>query len=128
MKKCCRCHEIKPISSFSRKKSSKDGHRNICRSCHTNYTRESRRKKKQFALELLGNVCVDCGLSSKEHDYGLFDFHHTDPSIKGGEIAGKFQDSKSTDIEDELKKCVILCKSCHAKRHRDYERGLRPTL
>lgn len=40
-KKCNTCHQEKPLEAFYRKASSKDGHRNICKTCE-----ESSRPKK----------------------------------------------------------------------------------
>jgi len=56
-KKCPRCGEIKPLSSFNKDKAQKDGHRNICKICQrlhhkeyyqNNRGRESQRRKKYY--------------------------------------------------------------------------------
>jgi hypothetical protein len=65
--------------------------------------------------------CSRCGWN--DHSSHLH-FHHTDPETKSFEIGG----SKSTValhlLIEEMKKCVILCGSCHTK----ISSGPRPPL
>lgn len=57
------------------------------------------------------NGCEDCGT----HE-GLLDHHHVDPATKSHNISDMYNYSLDA-LEDELEKCVILCRSCHKKRH-----------
>lgn len=43
-KKCLKCREIKPIESFSRKKSTRDGRQDDCKTCVSTYLRSWREK------------------------------------------------------------------------------------
>lgn len=82
--------------------------------------RDASREKdaKEFAgftewLQILRTVngCEDCGA----HE-GRLDHHHVDPETKMHNISGMY--ARSLDaLEDELERCVVLCRSCHMKRH-----------
>lgn len=46
------------------------------------------------------------------------DAHHVDPSAKKFEIANMVRTrGKLSEVPDELRKCVCLCKNCHTKLH-----------
>jgi predicted HNH restriction endonuclease len=77
-----------------------------------------RRVLRERAVALLGGKCQICGY---DRCPAAMDFHHLDPSEKD------FSISESTDwdnIERELKKCVLLCATCHREVHD----GLHPTF
>jgi hypothetical protein len=73
--------------------------------------------KKIIGINIIGGKCLDCG----ENDYKILDFHHegdkenTICRMMSGGVTWK-------DIETEIKKCILLCKNCHQKRHIDIER------
>jgi predicted HNH restriction endonuclease len=47
-----------------------------------------------------------------------FDFHHPDPTIKEyGGVAGLMSWSNTTKLKQEVAKCILLCKNCHAIEH-----------
>ena len=55
MKKCCRCRVEKPLESFVKNKTSKDGHKGYCLDCHRQRTQEWRdnnQKKNQDAQRI----------------------------------------------------------------------------
>jgi hypothetical protein len=83
-----------------------------------------------FSLEYKGGECCDCGKSlSFNENKGHYNFHHVDPSTKVSRINQMFKDKVSyTRLIEELDKCVLLCKPCHIKRHKDFNNGLRETL
>lgn len=66
---------------------------------------------KEQAVAFLGGKCRGCGYD--RHSSG-FDFHHQDPRQKDFEISSK---ASWEAIEPELRKCVLLCKTCHAETH-----------
>lgn len=130
-KRCYVCGETKSISLFSttsRKKAGKDGYRGECKSCFAKYKRELRNRKRVEALIKMGGECVDCGLKYDGTNSHKFDFHHTDPSKKEGNISRELADATEETRLKELDKCVLLCKPCHNKRHSDFKKGLRDTL
>ena len=57
-KRCCHCHEIKPISNFSKNNQNKDGYQARCKSCALEYQKErsekAKEKRKKRQEELFG--------------------------------------------------------------------------
>ena len=58
--------------------------------------------------------CQICGYNKCGR---ALDFHHKDPSQKLRRIERKHLKSRSKLILAELKKCLLLCKNCHAELH-----------
>lgn len=80
--------------------------------------------KKKLAAEILGNKCCDCGTT----DQFSFDFHH-DGDDKENTICDMMSGGFPwEEIEVEIKKCVLLCRNCHQKRHIDIDRVNRLSL
>lgn len=50
VKKCRVCNEIKPLSDFHKSRRYKDGHRNICKTCRSNYDKKWREENKERHL------------------------------------------------------------------------------
>lgn len=72
-----------------------------------------------------GTVCADCG-TDYSADLSKLAFHHLDKTTKqfsiGGHTAGKNTGAhgafrSAAAIRGEMAKCVLLCASCHSKRH-----------
>ena len=143
---CYVCKENKSTDDFYKNPKSKDGLANICKQCHKErmHTRslikkddiqiyhkkyamkhkEDRKQKTQewrLKIQGLKTPCIKCG----EDRACVIEFHHINPKDKLINI-GKINPQKSFDIvEDEVKKCVCLCKNCHFEFHTIY--GLKPT-
>lgn len=94
--------------------------------------RERNKRKRQEALDFLGNKCVVCG--SVEN----LEFDHIDPKTKTTEVQWLLTSNKDTLLA-ELKKCQLLCSSCHLEKTRAakvaayhglarYKRGCRCTI
>jgi NAD-dependent dihydropyrimidine dehydrogenase PreA subunit len=79
------------------------------------WQRKKGRQNKLKAIEYLGGHCADC---KNEFPYYVYDFHHTDPTIKDFEIS-HIMGRKWENIVPELNKCVLLCANCH--RIREYK-------
>ena len=77
-----------------------------CASCHVN---NRRLEVKKRAVEALGGKCIMCGY---EKSIYALDFHHIDPSTKSFNISGNHARTWKR-IEEEIKKCVLLCANCH---------------
>lgn len=76
-----------------------------------------RRALKLKAIQLYGSKCQICGYDKHP---GVLDFHHIDPTTKSfGISAGGFSRSW-VSIENEVKKCILVCANCH----REIELGL----
>ena len=129
MKQCPKCKLTKSLSEFNKNSSSKDGLQRLCRICVAEQSKKSydkipdnykNRIKKQVQKTIdyvdeyrKHNPCTKCG----ENRYWLLDFHHTDPSVKEENIGALKRTGSFKKLQTEIKKCIILCKNCHADFH-----------
>jgi hypothetical protein len=59
--------------------------------------------------------CITCG----ENDSVCLDFHHKNSKEKESSIANMVSEGYSmASIIEEINKCIVLCRNCHAKAHR----------
>ena len=65
-----------------------------------------------MAVEYKGGKCRICGYDKCA---GALDFHHKNPLEKDFTISGNA--GKWDNIKEELDKCEMLCKNCHAEQH-----------
>ena len=76
-------------------------------------------KKKEFRAQWIKHKatlsCTKCGFS---HPAAL-DFHHEDPSKKEANINRLLSNGQFKKLEEELKKCVVLCANCHRIHHHE---------
>lgn len=101
----------------------------LCGNCHSKHHRGNGgpskwKTNKKIFLEFKGvNGCEKCGY--KECNESL-NFHHLNRNEKDfmlGNINIKFEsvDDLTNKIENELNKCIVLCKNCHMIEHTDYK-------
>lgn len=59
--------------------------------------------------------CKDCGESHKS----CLEFHHTDPGEKMLSVSRMAVTAEYgiDDLKNEVSKCDLICRNCHAKRH-----------
>lgn len=129
-KKCFKCGVCKDASDFARHSKTKDGLQRQCRECQKAYRRSHYLKNKDkykdkanryrsefrkwFNSEIKAKLnCQDCS----DTRWWVLDFHHTDPSTKEIEISSLVSKCSKSWLMQELKKCVVLCASCHRHRH-----------
>ena len=131
MKKCSICKQLFDLSSFNKKKSSKDGLQTACRQCNREKSRryyaENKNLHKQKVFEynkkykleakkfiynfLLENPCIECG----ESDPCALDFDHI--SDKEINISSAVTRGWSIErISKEIEKCIVRCANCHRKK------------
>ena len=87
---------------------------------HKAYQREYKRKLRLKRKERLDDIksssgCQSCGV----HDHpSCMDFHHENEEEKEINLSG-FEMYSLTEkrLQEELDKCIVLCKSCHHKYH-----------
>lgn len=77
------------------------------------YQQQLRYKYKARAVKMLGGKCVDC---EGVYHPAAFDFHHKDASDKYMNVASLLNRGWPK-IEEEVKKCELLCSNCHRVRH-----------
>lgn len=76
------------------------------------YYRQRYHKIRMNLIQQLGGRCVICGSTEN------LEFDHTQKEAKGFDIAPNITAGKDA-IQEELKKCRLLCHSCHLKKTRD---------
>lgn len=102
------------------------------RNRHKAHVAASDRRRKERGKETLDEIrasgCIECGATPDER---VLHFHHRDPSTKQFEIAN-WADHGEQALQDELKKCDVLCVECHREKHKApcgtrsaYKRGCR---
>ncbi len=67
-------------------------------------------KKRAYYIDALGGVCKHCNSTDK------LQFDHIDRESKLFDISGWHFDKQKQHIEDEVKKCQLLCPPCHARK------------
>lgn len=135
-KQCSKCGKVKSLNEFRKQSRNKDWYNNICKDCckiadKLYYKNKDRKRVNDNAKSLRSsrrmlindikkhNTCSCCG----NDDARALDLHHIIPSEKTIAISDAL--SKWYWLEailDEVKKCCVLCKNCHAIYHSyDYE-------
>lgn len=69
-----------------------------------------RRKLIEHMKLIKNNPCTDCGI---KYPYYVMHFDHLDKKTK---IAGIAQLQSIARINEEVKKCELVCANCHAER------------
>ena len=77
------------------------------------WDKKDRRDKKEKAVEILGGKCEICRY---DKCIAAMDFHHRNPEEKDISIKDIINCSWKK-IEEELKKCILLCANCHRETH-----------
>lgn len=81
-----------------------------CSSCRSKH---NRKKQKQKAVDYLGGKCEKCGYNKC---LDSLCFHHKDPTKKEFTVS-MFWLRSWKKIEEEIKKCQLLCANCHSEVH-----------
>ena len=70
--------------------------------------------KQWFMEQKSKSPCVHCG----ETDVSLLTYHHRDPRLKEYDIANLISRGVSIKkLAQEMKKCNVLCVTCHRRVH-----------
>lgn len=134
---CPWCKAEKSIDQYYKNKLRVDGLTNYCKDCFKSTSKERRMRtgdsknkldrdiKKLSLINTLGGACTNCGLTpSDDWPLACFDFHHRENKT---ESLGKLLQLKSGDAfaraSEEIKKCIVLCRNCHAKHHSNESRS-----
>ena len=118
VKICRTCGQEKPRSEFpsSGKYTRNDGTslsavKPDCRSCHS--TRQRNGQIARFAEIGVVWKCVRCGY---DRCVAAIDFHHTNPADKDFNVGSRQCISKAR-LSEEVSKCIVICRNCHAELH-----------
>ena len=130
-KRCGTCREVKLLCDFNRKTSRTDGRQEVCRECnrassrdyyernrehHVAAIRERTNAQKRVSIAFIRDFlrhhpCVDCGQS----DLRVLDFDHRPGSMKRDGVMQLVRNGFSiTRIAEEVAKCDVRCRNCHA--------------
>lgn len=111
-KTCSKCGEEKLSEEFHWKRT-ENRPNSWCKKCV--YARQRRRwiDRKIKAAKLFGGKCVKCGY---DRNLAALDFHHLDPTTKKYQWT-KLRERPWEEVVDELKKCTLVCRNCHAELH-----------
>lgn len=132
-KTCSRCSGEKLLTDFRRDRAQTSGYQSWCKVCaraqHKSAYMERYGDKARAAARLRGastrqfivdykntHPCIICG----EDNRVCLDFHHLDPTQKDFNLSAATTSTRSIEsIQEEIDKCVVLCKNCHMKVHND---------
>ena len=78
------------------------------------WQQKARYERKRKLVDMLGGCCSKCGYKKCIQ---ALDFHHKDSKNKSFSISEKGLCRKWQDLVDEVKKCIVLCRNCHAEEH-----------
>ena len=129
MKNCTKCNQLKELTEFYKSSRMKDGLQSSCKVCNDAFTKASRAAKpdkyRERRKELRGEyreVFVEWKKQQKcllcvEDEVSCLDLHHLDPSEKEIAVSTASSVWTWTKLQTEIKKCVVLCRNCHAKVH-----------
>lgn len=82
--------------------------------CNNKYqVTKKRRNLKATLVEAAGSKCVDCGYTGPAF---MFDFDHRDPKLKSFSISDKGVTVSLARLQEEVKKCDLVCANCHRFR------------
>lgn len=131
MKICSKCKIEKPLTSYSKNKSRKDGVQTFCKECNKSFCANKYATCNLHRKRILDNNnrmykansqfvrrvkrlygCYFCG----EKEPVSLDFHHLDPREKDKNIHSLYKYSRSA-LKRELRKCMLVCSNCHRKIH-----------
>ena len=126
LKECYICHIIKPMSSFTKNKSSIDGHSDMCITCTKNVREENAkfwdRKRKEKKVGLKEMKCRICGLTlpikmfnkNKERKNGYYNFCKNCQKNKIKEIEKRWEQERNKarfefSLDEVLEKKCKIC-------------------
>ena len=125
MKVCYRCKESKSESEFNKSNRTRDRLHSYCRDCQKQHYRENairhranvRRndnlriaRLREVIYERMSHGCVDCG----NRDIRVLEFDHVRGTKVRGVGAMVTRGAGFEAVVQEMDKCEVRCKNCHA--------------
>lgn len=112
MKECRICLTIYPIEDYP--KAGKNNRKNMCKKCFSEIMKVLISKTKEY-IQSLKSECSNCGYSRCKE---ALEFHHVDEKTKSFNLARAstsmaWSDKTKLKIDNEIKKCIVLCANCH---------------
>ncbi len=81
-KRCCHCHEVKPLSAFNRLASSSDGYRRDCKACIKDYRERTRERQAVYMRQYWRDNGVALRAQKREHYYASDTHIHRLPEVE----------------------------------------------
>ena len=81
-------------------------------------TRTNSFNKRAFILEskIARGNCMDCGYEMSVRTARAFDWDHRDPHTKSFELSNPPAGATMHELLEEMAKCDVICRNCHALR------------
>lgn len=117
--KCPKCKKIINIENFYKRRNN-TGLSPYCKKCTNSQTLKRQRNLKEKAVLYKGGKCENCGYCKC---IGALEFHHTNPKEKEFSLSQIRSTSWNNKIEEELKKCLLLCANCHRETHENINKN-----
>lgn len=121
---CKKCCKVNRAAHYKENKTRENDLAKIYKAIHKEEINEStrkyvnckREKLKAALVELLGGKCELCGYDKCEQ---ALDFHHRDAASKSFTIGSAMRIAGVTQnmLEQEARKCALLCCRCHREVH-----------
>jgi len=112
-KYCPRCDKEKLKTEFYNRRNKK-GNSVYCKPCTHEQTLERQREFKQKCVNYRGGECVCCGYKKTNN---ALEFHHLNSLEKDFCISSARFTTFDDRIINELNKCALVCRNCHAEIH-----------
>lgn len=78
---------------------------------------KNRLHKRKYLKDIAGGKCSNCGYNKC---YAALQFHHENPKSKKFDITDAIWNRikvTEKELQEEIKKCTLLCANCHAEFH-----------
>lgn len=92
--------------------------------CQRDRLYKAREELKLKIVDAMGGKCQQCGYSKYKM---CLAFHHTDPKTKDGDVGDMLKGAAKSYLAkdftkvklliDEVKKCMLVCPTCHSEIH-----------
>lgn len=129
-KRCSRCKETLPSSSFAKNAAKADGKQGQCKECkrqlnkldyvkNSSKARSTSRKTRRRNCKMVQDYKMSkgCNICGYKKNPAALHLHHRDPATKEFTIGCSKTLKGRIQLESEMEKCDILCGNCHAEIH-----------
>jgi hypothetical protein len=134
LKTCPKCKIEKNLNEFTKDRNKLSGHSSYCKKCNCDKVKQhyanrsseykkiqieqkSKARTKRFEVINIIRAKYGCQICNEKEPVCL-DFHHVDQKTKISEISALTIRNNKQKLFNEINKCVVLCRNCHAKVHK----------
>lgn len=113
-KTCSSCKITKQAYDFYPRKNGTPS--SWCKVCVNEKSKTRQRIFKKNCVEYKSGACCICGYNKCN---AALEFHHTNPNEKEFTISKMRNTTFNEKTQQELDKCILICRNCHAELHVD---------